>query len=152
MSNDKQITGNIGLYHVARELSLAGWNVMPTVRNARGADLYAASDDEKTIQPVQVKAHSAKPQDTPLGLNPEKLVTPWWVFVVYARTPEIACYVFSLDEILERKSRDPGTRSGKPESERNFWFNRKYYTPGGECEIRQALNGWHRLGSPGRIS
>lgn len=67
MSNDKQITGNIGLYHVARELSLLGWNVMPTVRNARGADLYAASEDERIIQPIQVKAHSSAPQDTLLG-------------------------------------------------------------------------------------
>ena len=148
LSNNKQITGNIGLYHVARELSLAGWNVMPTVRNARGADLYAASADERTIHPVQVKAHSDTPQDTKLGLAPEKLVTPWWVFVVYARTPDIACYVFALDEIFELMSRDPGTRSGKAEKERNFWFNRKYYTPGGESEKKEARNGWNCLGSP----
>lgn len=152
MSNNKQITGNIGLYHVARELSLAGWNVMPTVRNARGADLYAASEDERTIHPIQVKAHSGTPQDTPLGLRPEKLVTPWWVLVVFARTPEIKCFVFSLEEILARKTRDPGTRSEKTEQERNFWFHRKFYTPGGQGEIREALNGWHRLGIPRRNS
>lgn len=152
MSNTKQITGNIGLYHVARELSLAGWNVMPTVRNARGADLYAASEDERTIQPIQIKAHSGKPEDTSLGLNPEKLVTPWWVFVVFARTPRIACYVFTLDEIFELGARDPGTRSAKPEHERTFWLHRKYYTPGSESEMKEALNGWHRLGVPRAIS
>jgi len=146
LSNDKQITGNIGLYHVARELSLAGWNVMPTARNARGADLFAASEDERLVWPLQVKTHGGKPQDTPLGLNPEKLVTPWWVFVVLARTPGIACYLFSLEEILERKVQDSGTRSGKPEHERNFWFHRKYYTPGDEDEVKEALNAWHRLG------
>lgn len=152
MSNDKHITGNIGLYHVARALSIAGWNVMPTVRNARGADLYAASADERTIHPVQVKANGAMPQDILLGLDPQRLVTPWWVFVIHARTPEITCYVFSLEEILARMKRDPGTRSGKPEHERQFWFNRKYYTPGGTDEIREARNAWHRLGSPRPLS
>jgi hypothetical protein len=148
MSNIAQITGNIGLYHVARELSLSGWNVMPTVRNARGADLYAASEDERTIHPVQVKAHSDKPQDTSLGLRPETIVTPWWVFVVYARTPEITCFVLTLDEIRDRMGRDPGTRSNKPEQERIFWLHRKYYTPGGEWEMKEARNAWHRLGVP----
>ena len=120
MSNDKQITGNIGLYHVARELSLVGWNVMPTVRNARGADLYAASSDERTIRPIQIKTHSGRPEDTRLGVDTDHLVTPWWVFVVYARTEDISCYVFSIDEIQTLKVRDPGTRSGKEEIERLF--------------------------------
>src|SRR3546814_5925432 len=53
-----QLTGNVGLYHVARELSRRGWHVMPTVRNARGADLYAASDDEARVLPIQSKARS----------------------------------------------------------------------------------------------
>lgn len=125
---------------------------MPTVRNARGADLFAASEDERTIHPIQVKAHSGTPQDTRLGLSPEKLVTPWWVFVVFARTPQIACYVISLEEILAHKMRDPGTRSEKPEEERLFWFHRKFYTPGGQFEMKDALNGWHRLGMPRRSS
>lgn len=152
MGNIKQITGNIGLYHVARELSLVGWNVMPTVRNARGADLYAASEDERIIRPIQVKAHSSAPQDTLLGLSPERLVTPWWVLVVYARTPQISCYVFSLEDIQTGMTQDPGTRSGKPENERNFWFHRKFYTPGGQYENRDARNAWHRLGTPRQVA
>lgn len=148
MSNDKQITGNIGLYHVAKELSLVGWNVMPTVRNAKGADLYAASADERTIRPLQVKTHSGKPEDITLGVNTDHLVTPWWVVVVYARTADVCCYVFSLDEIQTLKVRDPGTRSGKEEHERLFWFAKKLYTPGGPHEVKEALNAWHRLGEP----
>ena len=55
-----QLTGNAGLYHVARELSRRGWHVMPTVRNARGADLYAATDDESRVLPIQSKALSKR--------------------------------------------------------------------------------------------
>lgn len=36
-----QVVGNIGMYFAAYRLSLMGWNVMPTSRNARGVDLLA---------------------------------------------------------------------------------------------------------------
>jgi len=151
VSNDKQITGNIGLYHVARELSREGWNVMPTMRNAKGADLLAVSEDERTVHPIQVKAHSAKPLDVSLGLHPEQYVTPWWVFVAFARSLEPVCYVIRLSEILSLKTRDPGTRSVKAEHERLFWFHRRYYTPGSSHELVGARNAWHLLG-PARIA
>ncbi|WP_229448160.1 hypothetical protein [Nitratireductor sp. B36] len=146
MSNDRQITGNIGLYHVARELSREGWNVMLTTRNAKGADMLAASTDERTMHTIQVKAHSAKPQDTNLGIHPEQHVTPWWVFVAFARSSDPTCYILSLDEIRERMVRDPGSRSQKPEHLRVFWFDRRFYTPGSDRELVDARNAWHRLG------
>ena len=36
-----QVVGNIGMYYAAYRLSLMGWNVMPTSRNAKGIDLLA---------------------------------------------------------------------------------------------------------------
>ncbi|WP_245418463.1 hypothetical protein [Cohaesibacter intestini] len=49
-----QMTGNAGLFHIAWELTRRGWIVMPTVRNARGADLYAAPiDNEDAVIPIQ---------------------------------------------------------------------------------------------------
>ena len=73
-----QLTGNAGLYHVARELSRRGWHVMPTVRNARGADLYAASDDETRVLSIQSKALS-KRAPVPLGGSLQTLRSRWWV-------------------------------------------------------------------------
>lgn len=146
MSNERQITANIGVYHVARELSRMGWNVMLTVRNARGADMFAVSEDERILHPNQVKAHAAKPQDMSLSLQPKKHVTPWWVFVAFARSTEPTCYVISLDEIRARMGRDPGSRSGKAEHERSFWIDRRYYTPGSDREMLEARNAWSRLG------
>jgi len=151
LSNDKQITGNIGVFHVARELSGFGWNVILSVRNAKGADMFAASEDELTTHPIQVKSHAAKPQDISLGLQPEKLVTPWWVFVAFARSAEPVCYVLKLEEVRARMVRDPGTRSGKAELERAFWLDRRYYTPGSDREMIDARNAWHLLG-PARMT
>ncbi len=45
MTLNPQITGNVGLYYCCYKLSLLGWNVMPTARNARGVDLIAYSAD-----------------------------------------------------------------------------------------------------------
>jgi hypothetical protein len=36
MALEPQIIGNAGLYYWCYRLSLLGWNVMPTARNARG--------------------------------------------------------------------------------------------------------------------
>lgn len=148
MANDRQITGNIGLFHVARELSRVGWNVMPTARNAKGADLFAVSEDESLIHGIQVKAHGGRPLDTALGRHPEKLVTPWWVIVNCARDSSIACYVLALSEVRDRMTRDPGTRSGKPEVERQFWLDRRYYTMGSDLELVEYRDAWQPLGDP----
>jgi hypothetical protein len=148
MSNATQLIGNAGVYHVARELSRHKWNVLLTVRNARGADLYAISQSERTVVPIQVKAHSGKPNDVQLGLNPDRFVTPWWVVVANAATEEPACYVFSLEDIMRLKYRDPGVRSGKPEEERIWWFHRHYFTPGHDREALDAREAWGKLGDP----
>ena len=148
MSNAKQLVGNAGVYHVARELSRHKWNVLLTVRNARGADLYAISQSEQSVVPIQVKAHSAKPNDIELGLSPDRLVTPWWVVVVFAATDQPVSYIISLADILKLKVRDPGVRSGKPEEQREWWFSRHYFTPGHDRELLDAREAWQRLGDP----
>lgn len=148
MANDKQITGNVGVFHAARELSRAGWNVLLTTRNARGADLFAISADERIMHPIQIKSHANKPLDTSLGLKPDSYITPWWIFVAYALSSEPICYVISLGEIQARMGQDSGIRSGKAESERQFWLSRRYYTPGSELEMIEARNAWQRLGVP----
>lgn len=148
MANDRQITGNIGVYHVARELSRLGWNVMLTVRNAGGADLYAVSQCETIVHPIQVKAHGEEPNDTSLGLTPEALVTPWWVLVIRALSEDPVCYILPLDQIRSRMTRDPGRRSGKAESERAYWFDRRYYKAGSDRELIDAKESWAILGNP----
>lgn len=59
---EPQITGNVGrpLYYCCYKLSLLGWNVMPTARNARGVDLIAYSEDASRFIGVQVKALSKR--------------------------------------------------------------------------------------------
>ncbi len=61
MKLDAQIVGNAGLYYTCYHLSLLGWNVMPTARNARGIDVVAHSRDGKRylgIRPAHLDAVS----------------------------------------------------------------------------------------------
>lgn len=130
----QQMTGNAGLFHIAWELTRRGWNVMPTVRNARGADLYAAPlDDEDAVIPIQSKALS-KRASVPLGLNLDNLRSRWWIITVGASTDDPTCYILTLDEVKARASRDNGKN-------RAYWLEPKNY------EIDVFREAWHRLDS-----
>ncbi|WP_226955404.1 hypothetical protein [Mesopusillimonas faecipullorum] len=77
---DPQLTGNVGLYYYCYRLSLMGWNVMPTARNARGVDIIAYSRDASRFVGVQVKALS-KRNPVPLGTSLDKVMGDFWIIV-----------------------------------------------------------------------
>lgn len=56
ISLNPQLIGNAGLFYCCYKLSLLGWNVMPTSRNARGVDIVAYNQDATRFIGVQVKA------------------------------------------------------------------------------------------------
>ncbi|WP_181418633.1 hypothetical protein [Pseudoroseicyclus aestuarii] len=127
-----QMTGNAGLFHIAWELTRRGWIVMPTVRNARGADLYAAPfDNEEAVIPIQSKALS-KRAAVPLGTDLGRLRSPWWIITLGANDDNPVCYVLTLDEVKTLASRDNGKN-------RAYWLEAKDYR---KPEFREA---WHRL-------
>ncbi len=131
-----QLTGNAGLYHVARELSRRGWHVMPTIRNARGADLYAASDDESRVLPIQSKALS-KRNPVPLGSSLDNLRSQWWIVTIHANTAAPICYVMTLEEVKAAAHR--GINAAGTVS---YWLQPKAYV---QLHYQEA---WERLGSP----
>ena len=130
------MTGNAGLYHVARELSRRGWHVMPTVRNARGADLYAASEDETRLLPIQSKALS-KRDPVPLGGSLDKLRSRWWVITIHANTSTPKCFLMTLDEVKAAAHRGENA-VGKV----SYWLQPKAYA------LPNYEEAWDRLGSP----
>jgi len=109
---------------------------MPTVRNARGADLYAASDDETRVLPIQSKALS-KRHPVPLGTSLDSLRSQWWIITINANSDLPTCYVLTLDEV-----KTAAHRGVSPSGKVSYWLQPKSYaTP----EYREA---WDRLGSP----
>lgn len=109
---------------------------MPTVRNARGADLYAASDDELRVLPIQSKALS-KRAPVPLGGSLDRLCSRWWVITINANTAAPTCFVLTLDEVkaaAHRSVNAAGTVS--------YWLQPKSYA------LAEYEEAWDRLGSP----
>lgn len=80
MKLETQIVGNIGMFYACYELSLMGWNVMPTSRNARDIDIIAYDSEATNYIGVQVKTLS-KRNAVPLVSSLEKIMGDFWVIV-----------------------------------------------------------------------
>ncbi|TON64503.1 hypothetical protein CGH51_24875, partial [Vibrio parahaemolyticus] len=97
MKLDTQVTGNIGMYYVCYHLSLMGWNVMPTARNAKGIDIVAYNTQGTEFIGVQVKSLS-KRNPVPLGNSLDKVMGDYWVIVNnVANEPNV--FVMTPDEV-----------------------------------------------------
>lgn len=129
-----QIIGNVGLYYCCYRLSLLGWNVMPTARNARGVDIIAYNSKATRFISVQVKALS-KHNPVPLGASLEKVMGDFWVILTNAVAEPPATYVLKPDEV-----RNGATQCQKT-THVSYWLQPHAYN----CdEFRDA---WERIGS-----
>ena len=129
---DPQITGNAGLYYCCYRLSLLGWNVMPTARNARGVDIVAYTKDAKRFLGIQVKALS-KRDPVPLGTSLDKIMGDFWIVVNrIATTP--SAFILLPNEVIER------ARRGEKEGRVSYWLQPTDYD---QDVFREA---WDRIG------
>src|SRR5450756_1402065 len=93
-----QVVGNAGLYYCCYKLSLLGWNVMPTARNARGIDIIAYGPDAKSFCGIQVKTVS-KRDAIPLGDSLERMMGDYWIVVNQMASGSPSAYVLMPDEV-----------------------------------------------------
>ena len=130
VKNRPQFTGNAGLNYTAWQLSRRGWHVTPTIRNARGSDMFVTDESESVRFGVQSKALS-KRHSVPLGLNLDALRSEWWIITVLANSDAPVCYIMRLDEVRTLATKD--SRHG------NNWLIAKSYD---QPQFREA---WHRI-------
>jgi hypothetical protein len=128
---DPQITGNAGLYFCCYQLSLRGWNVMPTARNARGVDIIAYNFDATRFIGVQVKSLS-KRDPVPLGNSLEKVMGDYWV-IVNRIASEPAAFILFPTEVRDLAHR------GEKDGRISFWLQPAAYD---KPEFRNA---WERI-------
>ncbi len=132
MKLSPQLTGNVGLYYCCYHLSLLGWNVMPTARNARGVDIIAYSQDATRKLAVQVKALS-KRNPVPLGTSLEKMMGDFWI-VVNKVTSSPSAFILRPSEVKKLAHR------GEKEGRISFWLQPISYDQ--ECFKEK----WERIG------
>ena len=126
-----QITGNAGLNYAAWQLSRRGWHVLPTIRNAKGSDMFVTNADETVFFGVQSKGFN-KRYPVPLGMNLAALRSDCWVITIHANSDAPICFVLRLDDVRSLASQDKN--GGK------WWLEPKAYD---KDEFREA---WDQIG------
>lgn len=127
-----QIIGNVGLYYTCYRLSLMGWNVMPTSRNARGIDIIAYDADATSFVGVQVKTLSKK-DPVPIGSKLDSVMGDFWV-IVNNVVKEPNAFVLLPSEVKDMAHR------GEKDGRISYWLQRISYD---RDEFREA---WDRIG------
>lgn len=130
---NSQITGNAGLYYCCYQLTLLGWNVMPTARNARGVDIIAYSQDASRLVGVQVKA-LGKRNPVPLGSSLDKCMGHFWVIINKVATSAPSAFVMLPSEVRALAHR------GEKEGRVSYWLQPTAYD---RPEFHEA---WQRIG------
>lgn len=133
---EPQLTGNVGLYYCCYRLSLLGWNVMPTARNARGVDIIAYSRDASRFVGLQIKALS-KRNPVPLGGSLDKIMGDFWIIVNKVASPSPSAFILVPSEVRERAHR--GEKDGRV----------SYWLQPGDYEGEPFREAWERIGHGG---
>ena len=115
-----QTIGNIGLYYVCYKLSLFGWNVMPTARNAKGIDILLYSQNAVRKVLIQVKTLSKK-NPVPLGTKLANLFGDYVIICVRTYPNEPKCFVMTPREVRNLAHR--GKKAGKV----SYWLQPSSY-------------------------
>ena len=128
-----QTVGNIGMYYTCYRLSLLGWNVMPTARNARGIDIIAYSPDgAPRFIGIQVKALS-KGTPVPLGKTLDKIMGEYWIIVNNAISEKPSAFIMPPEEVRDRAHR------GEKDDRVSYWLQPRDY------DQEQFHERWDRL-------
>lgn len=106
---------------------------MPTIRNARGSDLFVTNGDETIFFGVQSK-RLGKRDAVGLGKRIDDLRSDWWIITIRANSDSPVCYILRLEEVHQLAKQDA-------RKERKWWLGSPAYD---RDEYREA---WERIGT-----
>jgi len=103
MPSKGQLTGMLGVYLVAAELSRRGLIASPTSRSARGADILVTDQNCKHACSLQVKTNGKNASFWLLNAHAKEMVAPTHLYVlVNVRKDEDEFFVVPSQEIASR--------------------------------------------------
>ena len=127
MERNNQITGNVGMYYACYQLSRLGLNVMPTTRNAKGADIVAYTSDQKRFLTFQVKTMS-KLTNIDLGKSLDSVRSDWWIVVTNAYDAPTAL-ILTPDEVKQTVK----------------IYQDRHWVQGSKLDTELTRNAWDRI-------
>ena len=128
MAKSNQITGNVGMYYACYQLSKLGLNVMPTARNAKGADILAYTPDQQSFRTLQVKAMS-RLTNISLGKSLDTIDCDWWLIVVDVYEDAPTTYVMDRDQVKKTAK----------------LYDDRYWAQGSGFDSDESRNRWDRI-------
>lgn len=148
MANTSQHTGNIGLFYTCYQLSRKGWNVLPTSRNAKGADIIIYNGKKKLG--IQVKALSTK-SNVPLGRCEFDESVDFWIVLMNIQDEENQkIYIIPQEDILQSKETCTSDNAydhlvirnkARKDGSSIYWMNHKFLS----LEDSGYAEAWDRL-------
>lgn len=127
MPHNNQVTGNVGMYYACYQLSRLGLNVLPTSRNAKGADIVAYTSDQSRLLTFQVKTMS-KLSNISVGKSLDHVRSDWWIIVTNAYDVPSA-YIMTPAELKQTVKLYDGT----------------YWAQGAQLHSDVTHNAWDRI-------
>jgi hypothetical protein len=113
MASKQQMTGMLGAYLAAAELTQKGLIVSMTSRNARGADLLVADQAYKQTWSVQVKTNRKLATFWLLNKEFKQIVSPTHVYLfINLKGEQRPDYYVVPSEVVARKGTTTPERSG----------------------------------------
>jgi hypothetical protein len=137
MASKGQMTGMLGVYLVAAELSKRGFIVSPTSRSAAGADLLVTDQACKKAWSVQVKTNSGRPNFWLLGAHASQMKSDshMYVFVNNARGEKPEYLVAPSRHVAEKVYHEVATKGSE------------WYSFSTSSRLKEG-DGWELFGNP----
>ena len=127
-----QVTGNVGMFYACYKLSMMGWNVMPTARNAKGIDIVAYPANANSFIGIQVKSLSQRTA-VPLGKGLDGIMGDCWIVLNRVREEQPNCFILYPEEVKKLAN-----RSGK-NGNISYWLEPPDY------DVKEFKEKWGRL-------
>lgn len=132
--HDKQRTGNVGLFYICYKLARRGWNVLPTIKNARAVDIIAYNElGDKTIS-IQAKGYT-NTESVGSFSDKEKIIADYYVVANHVyENPDT--YILTRREVIENLT----------ENKNGFWLEKSRKTSEKYYMKPEFLESWEKIG------
>lgn len=138
---NKQRTGNVGLFYICYRLSRLGWIAMPTIKNAKGIDIVAYSENGGEMLTIQTKGFTDSQSIS--FQTKDDVIADFYIIAtqVYEHPPIV--YILTKDEVKDHLV---------PYKDK-FWVDKRIYQPKkksknnyGQDLSQQFVETWGKVG------
>ena len=122
---NKQRTGNVGLFYIGYKLSRLGWNVLPTIKNAKTIDMMAYNEKGDKIS-IQCKGCTNTESVGPFK-NIEDIIADYYIISTDVYRKPLT-YILTKDDVRNNltKNKNGYWLEKSRKRDNNFYMNDEF--------------------------